>query len=122
MKETDGLGTEATRAGIIELLFKRGYLQRTGKNIIATDIGRSLINALPKMATTPDMTAQWEATLNDISERKNNYNNFITPLTTTLTNMVEQAQQQSFAELPQVAFKRKNKAKRNTNYKLKKAS
>ena len=122
LKETDGLGTEATRAGIIELLFKRGYLQRTGKNIIATDIGRSLINALPKMATTPDMTAQWEATLNDISERKNNYNNFITPLTTTLTNMVEQAQQQSFAELPQVAFKRKNKAKRNTNYKLKKAS
>jgi len=111
LKETDGLGTEATRAGIIELLFKRGFLQRVGKNIIATDIGTSLINALPKMATTPDMTAQWEATLNDISERKNNYQNFIAPLTKTLTSMVSQAENQSFDQLPKVPFKPKTKRK-----------
>jgi DNA topoisomerase-3 len=115
LKETDGLGTEATRAGIIDLLFKRGFLQRIGKNITATEIGTSLINALPKMATTPDMTAQWEATLNDISERKSNYQNFITPLTTTLTTMVTQAEQQSFEQLPKVPFKRK--AKRKIRYK-----
>jgi DNA topoisomerase-3 len=115
LKDTDGLGTEATRAGIIDLLFKRGFLQRIGKNITATDIGKSLINALPKMATTPDMTAQWEATLNDISERKSNYQNFITPLTTTLTGMVAQAEQQSFDQLPKVPFKRK--AKRKSAYK-----
>jgi len=111
LKETDGLGTEATRAGIIDLLFKRGFLQRIGKNITATEIGTSLINALPKMATTPDMTAQWEATLTDISERKSNYQNFITPLTTTLTTMVSQAEQQSFDTLPKVPFKRKTKRK-----------
>lgn len=111
LKDTDGLGTEATRAGIIELLFKRGFLQRTGKSITATDIGTSLINALPKMATTPDMTAQWEATLNDISERKNNYQNFITPLTNTLITMVNDAGQQSFSQLPKVPFKRKTKRK-----------
>jgi len=115
LKETDGLGTEATRAGIIELLFKRGFLQRIGKSITATEIGTSLINALPKMATTPDMTAQWEATLNDISERKSNYQNFIMPLTTTLTGMVTQAEQQSFDQLPKVPFKRK--AKRKTRFK-----
>ncbi|TWX56922.1 DNA topoisomerase III [Colwellia hornerae] len=111
LKETDGLGTEATRAGIIDLLFKRGFLQRIGKNITATDIGTSLINALPKMATTPDMTAQWEATLNDISERRSNYQNFITPLTATLKSMVAQAEQQSFEQLPKVPFKRKSKRK-----------
>ena len=111
LKETDGLGTEATRAGIIELLFKRGFLQRIGKNITATEIGTSLINALPTMATTPDMTAQWEATLNDISERKSNYQSFITPLTTTLKDMVIQAEQQSFDQLPKVPFKRKTKRK-----------
>jgi DNA topoisomerase-3 len=111
LKETDGLGTEATRAGIIDLLFKRGFLQRIGKNITATDIGTSLINALPKMATTPDMTAQWEATLNDISERRSNYQNFITPLTATLKSMVIQAEQQSFEQLPKVPFKRKSKRK-----------
>jgi len=111
LKETDGLGTEATRAGIIDLLFKRGFLLRIGKNITATEIGTSLINALPKMATTPDMTAQWEATLTDISERKSNYQNFITPLTATLTTMVAQAEQQSFDTLPKVPFKRKTKRK-----------
>jgi DNA topoisomerase-3 len=111
LKETDGLGTEATRAGIIDLLFKRGFLQRIGKNITATEIGTSLINALPKMATTPDMTAQWEATLNDISERRSNYQNFITPLTATLKGMVAQAEQQSFEQLPKVPFKRKTKRK-----------
>lgn len=111
LKDTDGLGTEATRAGIIDLLFKRGFLQRIGKNITATDIGTSLINALPKMATTPDMTAQWEATLNDISERRSNYQNFITPLTATLKSMVTQAEQQSFEQLPKVPFKRKSKRK-----------
>lgn len=111
LKDTDGLGTEATRAGIIDLLFKRGFLQRIGKNITATDIGVSLINALPKMATTPDMTAQWEATLTDISERRSNYQNFITPLTATLTEMVFQAEQQSFEQLPKVPFKRKTKRK-----------
>lgn len=111
LKDTDGLGTEATRAGIIDLLFKREFLQRVGKNITATEIGRSLINALPKMATTPDMTAQWEATLNDISERKSNYQNFIAPLTATLTSMITQAEHQSFEQLPKVPFKRKTKKK-----------
>jgi DNA topoisomerase-3 len=119
LKETDGLGTEATRAGIIDLLFKRGFLQRVGKSITTTEIGKSLIEALPTMATTPDMTAQWEATLNDISEKKSNYQNFISPLTSTLTNMVNQAGQQSFENLPKVPFKRK--AKRKTGYKKRSA-
>jgi DNA topoisomerase-3 len=111
LKETDGLGTEATRAGIIDLLFKRDYLKRSGKIINATDIGKSLINALPDSATYPDMTAQWEATLNDISEKKNSYQHFMSPLTSTLQAMVNQAQQQSFEHLPKVAFKPKKKRK-----------
>jgi DNA topoisomerase-3 len=63
------------------------------------------------MATTPDMTAQWEATLTDISERKSNYQNFITPLTATLKSMVVEAGQQSFDQLPKIPFKRKAKRK-----------
>ncbi|WP_277253849.1 DNA topoisomerase, partial [Neptunomonas phycophila] len=38
LRETDGLGTEATRAGIIELLFKRGFLTRVAKDIRATEV------------------------------------------------------------------------------------
>jgi DNA topoisomerase-3 len=88
LKDTDGLGTEATRASIIELLFKRGFLHRQGKLIHATDAGKGLINALPLLCTRPDMTAQWEATLNNISEQKVNYQSFMTPLTNTLHDLI----------------------------------
>ena len=91
LKETDGLGTEATRAGIIELLFKRKFLKRSGKNILATDVGKSLIQALPKKATLPDMTAHWESTLNDISEKKADYKSFMTPLEQIVSNMINQS-------------------------------
>jgi len=109
LKDTDGLGTEATRAGIIELLFKRQYLQRMSKNIHATDIGKALINALPDSATKPDMTAQWEAELNAISEKKSNYQHFMSPLENTLTQMIVQASQQPLTGLPKVAFNPKRK-------------
>lgn len=116
LRDTDGLGTDATRAGIIDLLFKRNFLQRNGKKIIATEIGIALINALPTMATLPDMTAQWEAVLTAISEKKASYFNFMQPLTNTVTEMVTGASQQSFTGLPKVAFKPK-RAKRKFNKK-----
>jgi Topoisomerase IA len=107
LKDTDGLGTDATRAGIIDLLFKRGFLLRQGKAITATEVGAALINALPEMATLPDMTAQWEATLTAISEKNASYLSFMQPLTNIVTEMVHGASQQSFSDLPKVAFKPK---------------
>ncbi len=91
LKDTDGLGTEATRAGIIELLFKRQFLRREGKQIRATELGRALINTLPEITTVPDMTAHWERQLNDISERQLNYNGFMAPLQAQLQTLVAQA-------------------------------
>ena len=93
LKETDGLGTEATRAGIIELLFKRNFLQRSGKQIVSTDIGRGLIKSLPESAITPDMTALWEQQLNAISQRELNYQGFMGPLNQHLLALIEQAKQ-----------------------------
>ncbi len=89
LKDTDGLGTEATRAGIIELLFRRGFLTRQGKQINATPAGRGLIEALPQMCTRPDMTAQWEATLNNIAEQQASYNSFMQPLEQTLSELIQ---------------------------------
>jgi DNA topoisomerase-3 len=91
LKETDGLGTEATRAGIIELLFKRLFLQRTGKLIKATETGRKLIESLPEMLTLPDMTAQWEMELNAISQKEQSYQGFVVPLQNQLKNIIEKA-------------------------------
>ena len=91
LKETDGLGTEATRASIIELLFKRQFLTRQAKNIRATSNGKALINALPLSATTPDMTALWEMKLNNISQKELSYNDFMTPLLADLEHLMIQA-------------------------------
>ena len=112
LRDTDGLGTDATRAGIIDLLFKRNFLQRNGKKIVATEIGVALINALPTMATLPDMTAQWEAMLTAISEKRASYVNFMQPLIDTVTDMVSGASQQSFTGLPKVAFKPKRRKRK----------
>ena len=109
LRDTDGLGTDATRAGIIDLLFKRNFLQRQGKKIVATDVGIALVNALPVKATLPDMTAQWESMLTAISEKNASYISFMGPLINTITNMVSDASQQSFSGLPKVIFNPKKR-------------
>ena len=122
LKDTDGLGTDATRAGIIDLLFKRGFLIRQGKQIRATEVGIALVNALPEMATLPDMTAQWEATLTAISEKRTNYLSFMQPLIETVARMVLGATQQSFTGLPKVAFKPKRSKSKFKKYPDRKTS
>ena len=118
LKDTDGLGTEATRAGIIELLFKRGYLQREGKKIHATAVGKGLINALPEQCTKPDMTAQWEASLNAIGEQTVSYQQFMTPLNNTLAQLISLASSQLPSSLQGVkslqkpAYKRRRTSKK----------
>ena len=91
LRDTDGLGTEATRAGIIELLFKRGFLRRDAKQIHATATGKALIAALPEQAVLPDMTARWEAALNAICQRQQSYQTFMQPLITQLHQLVNGA-------------------------------
>lgn len=68
LRDTDGLGTEATRAGIIETLLTRGYLVRQGGALRATRTGQALIAALPEAATRPERTALWEQRLRAIAE------------------------------------------------------
>jgi len=119
LKESDGLGTEATRAGIIELLFKRQYLKRLGKEIRSTPAGQGLIASLPPQATLPDMTAEWESSLNAISQKKHHYQHFMNPLIASLQELIEQSK----ASLP-TAFSgiRNQRKKRSFNKKKRKVS
>lgn len=72
-----GIGTEATRAAIIETLVNRGYIERKGKSIFATDKGISLIQCLPlDEIKSAELTAQWESRLDDIAKGKENPNVF----------------------------------------------
>jgi DNA topoisomerase-3 len=93
LRETDGLGTEATRAGIIELLFSRGFLSRSGKTITSTTSGKGLIEALPDVATYPDMTARWESELSAISEGRSQYKKLMSPLQEQLKELVVQSRE-----------------------------
>lgn len=115
LRETDGLGTEATRASIIELLFKRGFLIKKGRYIQSTAVGRILIHALPEQATQPDMTAHWEMQLTDISKKQASYQQFMSELTSQLPTLlyVDREKLRSLGAMSQPA--RKGYAKANKN-------
>ncbi|MDH2998233.1 DNA topoisomerase III [Pasteurellaceae bacterium LFhippo2] len=103
LRETDGLGTEATRAGIIELLFKRGFLIKKGRNIQSTEAGRTLISALPESATQPDMTAHWEMQLTDISKKQASYQQFMQDLNQRIPDLLRSPNRQILQNLAKVA-------------------
>ncbi|SHO55934.1 DNA topoisomerase III [Vibrio quintilis] len=130
LRETDGLGTEATRAGIIELLFKRQLLTRSGKLIHSTAAGRGLIHALPAEATLPDMTAHWEHQLQDMAEKKQSYQPFMQALTEQIKAMMNGVQTsplpESLKSMPQnsqsmkrrKSFRKKNQKRQSRSKKL----
>ena len=68
LKGTEGIGTEATRATIIETLFKRDYIKKEKKNVLSTEKGRMLIEYVPKKAKSVELTAFWESQLNLIEK------------------------------------------------------
>ncbi|KLV03896.1 DNA topoisomerase III [Photobacterium aquae] len=89
LRDTDGLGTEATRAGILDTLFKRQLLVRQAKNIHASEAGRGLVYALPDESTYPDMTAHWEHQLQDMADRKCAYSPFMAALESQVTALMD---------------------------------
>ena len=90
LTEADGIGTPATRAAIVETLFERDYIVRVKKTIVSTPTGRALIQSLPKVATTPDMTAVWEAGMRAITEGQQPLDAFLGRVHAELAQLVEQ--------------------------------
>ena len=67
LKENEGIGTEATRAGIIETLKQRGYIKADKKNLISTELGQNIIALTPEQLKDPITTALWESRLSAIA-------------------------------------------------------
>lgn len=67
MKDS-GLGTPATRAGIIENIINTGYVVREKKNLVPTEQGILLINLVVEQLKKPELTGQWEASLAHIQQ------------------------------------------------------
>ena len=88
MKE-NGIGRPSTRAAIIETLFKRNYIRREKKNIVATPTGIELIGLIRnELLKSAELTGLWEKKLRDIEKRQYEAKNFIEELKAMLHEVV----------------------------------
>lgn len=91
--ERKGLGTPATRAGVIEKLVKIGFLERKGdkktKYLISTHRGTSLITVLPEVIQSPIMTAEWEQKLLQIEKGGFDADEFMFEIAQMVSNLVD---------------------------------
>lgn len=90
LKEIEGLGTEATRSGIIETIKKHGYIQVT-KNIVSlTDKGRILCEAIEGgLLASPSMTAKWETYLRKIGNGEGAADHFLKNIAKFLDALIQ---------------------------------
>jgi len=86
--ERKGLGTPATRAGIIEKLIRSGYAKRKGKQILITDDGKNLVEVLPDFLKSPGMTAEWENQLRMMEKGEMNSAAFLNGIRNMITMML----------------------------------
>lgn len=87
--EKKGIGTQATQAGIIEKIIKCEYVKRDKKNLIPTEKGIALINAIPEDIKSPKLTAQWENKLQLIEKGKYSAETFMKEIENFTSKLVE---------------------------------
>ena len=90
--EREGLGTPATRAGIIENLIYKEFIERDKKNLIATPKGKSLIGIVADNFKSAEMTAQWEMELSEIAKGKSSKKEFLEKIEEQIKHTVEEHQ------------------------------
>ena len=90
--ERKGLGTPATRAGIIEKLVRVGFVERKGdkktKYLVPTHKGIALITVIPEEIQSPSMTAEWEQKLLQIEKGGVNPDDFMEEISQMITELV----------------------------------
>lgn len=86
--ERKGLGTPATRAGIIENLIFKGFVERDKKNLVATHKGISLVTIVSDTFKSAETTAKWEMELLDIAQGKSSKEEFLEAIENELKEAV----------------------------------
>ena len=86
--ERKGLGTPATRAGIIENLIYKGFVERDKKNLVATHKGISLVTIVSDTFKSAETTAKWEMELSDIAQGKSSKEEFLEAIENELKEAV----------------------------------
>ena len=91
--ERKGLGTPATRAGIIENLIYKGFIERDKKNLIATPKGKNLVEIVADNFKSAEMTAQWEMELSEIAQGKSSKKEFLESIEAEIKNTITKYQE-----------------------------
>ena len=111
LKETDGIGTAATQAGILKELIDFGQLYKKGKQLISTPAARSLIQALPEEITLPDLTAIWELKFRQIKEGELSIDDVMEQIKGTIRETIAGAKPISVEGIPGAKPKPSSKSK-----------
>ena len=87
----NGIGRPSTRAAIIETLFKRHYIRKERKNLVATPTGIELIDLIhEELLKSAELTGIWEKKLRDIEHQKYDAHQFVDELKVQVTEIVRQ--------------------------------
>ena len=98
MKEL-GIGTPATRAAVIATLFKREYIERSGKALVPTDKGMAIYEAVKKMRVADvELTGSWEKTLLQIEQHRLAPETFMRSITVYTRQVTEEVLSIRFPE------------------------
>ena len=87
--ERTGLGTPATRAGVIEKLVRGGFLERKGRQLLPTKKGHNLIVVLPEGIKSAKLTAEWEAALKEVEHGERSPEGFLSGIERMTADLVE---------------------------------
>ncbi len=90
LKDTTGIGTEATRTNIISVLIARGYIVKKGRSIRASDAAFTLIDAVPAAIADPGTTAVWEQALDMIEAGQLTLDVFLSKQATWISQLIAQ--------------------------------
>ena len=75
--ERKGIGTPATRAGVLESLISKGFVEREKKNLLAMHKGVALVTIVSEAFKSSKTTAEWEMELSDIAQVKSTKEAFL---------------------------------------------
>lgn len=108
--ERRGLGTPATRAGIIEKLVQKGFMERRGdkkaRYLVSTDKGNALITVMPEIIQSPSMTADWEQKLLRMERGDYESQDFMREIREMVSDLVQNYEAVKEAEIQMADHKR----------------
>lgn len=105
-----GLGTPATRAGIIENIIKTGYAVRDGKKLLPTEVAFIFTDFVAEQLKKPELTAEWEKSLAEIHKGSVSPDTFMQRISLFVTALVEEAGKACTSQVDNAVFRQERKS------------